>query len=412
MEKIDVGLATEDEVQRFVEHAFSEDFVFRSPNHTKGREQKETTDVLAIFDDVVIAIEVKAQAYPADGSPRENDPSWTKKKLAKAVDQIRGAIRSLKTVPVRMANSRRGRMQYDPSKALYNYGLVVLNHPSEPFVASDIVPEIAEADFPIHVLSFRDFYNLNRVLDTPGDLVGYLEMRADILIPTLTPRVHEEQRVFEYFLKHFEELTEFRAKMRGDDVSAADMAPYAEAYRQIYRGEYPGLTASRFIDKVIARVHEVDDGLESPFEDKVRCDKTQYARIAEALTRIVRPRRALLGREFHAAIARAAEKNDLAFATTSSKSRDECILFMASPRPDSERAQRTKELRDLLLTLKATRQVSCAFGIATEAGFGAGRSYDFILAEEPPDRVAATPDYEQIRKMGEDLFGLGATPPL
>jgi hypothetical protein len=235
-------------------------------------------------------------------------------------------------------------------------------------------------------------------------------MRADVLIPTLTPRVHEEQRVFEYFLKHFEELAEFRAKMRGDNVCAADMAPYAEAYRQIYRGEYPGLAASRFIDKIIARVHEVDDTLESPFDDGVKCDKAEYARIAEALTHIVRPRRALLGREFHAAIARAAEKNDVAFATTSSKSRDECILFMASPRPDSERAERTKELRDLLLILKTTRAVSCAFGIVTEAGFGKCRSYDFILLEEPADRVAETPDYEEIRKMGESLFGSGAAP--
>ena len=404
-EKIDFGRETEDDVQRFVEHAFAADFVFRSPKHRKGREQKETTDVIAFFDDVAIAIEVKAQAYPSDGSPRESDPAWTQKTLAKAVDQVRGAIRTLKTTPVQMANGRRGQLIYDATTARYTYGLVVLNHVSKPFEASEVVPEIADMPFPIHVFSFLDFYNLNRILDTPGDLVGYLEMRADVLIPTLKPRVHEERRVFEYFLENFEELSEFRAKMRGDDVTAAQMAPYAEAYRQIYRGTFEDLAISRFIDKIIDRAHEVDDSLESPFEDETRGDRTEYAVVAEALAKIVRPRRALLGRHFHAAIGRAAERNDVAFATASSKSRDECILFVASPRPHNERHGRNKELRDLLLLLKATRQTTRALGIATEAGFGAGRSYDFIWVEEPAEQIIANPNYAKLRQLGEELFG-------
>jgi hypothetical protein len=44
-------------------------------------------------------------------------------------------------------------------------------------------------------------------------------------------------------------------------------------------------------------------------------------------------------------------------------------------------------------------------GIATEAGFGRGRSYDFIILDEEPQHVMARPDYEEIKRRGEDLFG-------
>ena len=89
----------------------------------------------------------------------------------------------------------------------YVYALAVLNHVSAPFDPVEIAPEIADFGVPLHVLSFVDFYNIARVLDTPVDLIGYFEVRAQILVPTFKPKVHDEQPVFEFYLKHFEELT-------------------------------------------------------------------------------------------------------------------------------------------------------------------------------------------------------------
>jgi hypothetical protein len=201
-EKIDFGIATEDDVQRFVERAFGVDFVFRSPFHEKGHEQKETTDVLAVFDDVAVPIQVKAQAYNADGSARAEDVAWMQKNLRKAVSQVTGAVRTLKgTGVVRLENIRRGSLEFQREKAHYFYGVVVLNHVSKPFLPEEMVPEIANAPFPIHVFSFADFYNLARIFDTHGDLTGYLEMRADVIVPTLKPKVHAEKAAFEFYLK-------------------------------------------------------------------------------------------------------------------------------------------------------------------------------------------------------------------
>ena len=408
-EKLDLGTTTEDDVQRFVEHSFGLDFVFRSPFHEKGNKQKETTDVLAIFDDVAVAIQVKAQAYNADGSPRQDNSDWTRKNLQKAVSQVNGAIRTLKgTGNVRLQNIRRGSLDFVRQKSRYFYGVILLNHVSAPFLAEEVVPEIATASFPIHVLSFVDFYKLAQVLDTPMDLINYLEMRTDILVPTLKPKVHEEWAAFEYYVEHLEELVEYRSKWRGDAATGAQIKPYADALRLICDGKLPDLEQSYYIDHIIARAHKVDESLRSIFDDAAAVVRSDYTAIAEHLAEIDRPRRASLGRQFRDAITRAAEMNDIAFAHASSRGRDDCILFIASPRPQSERTERSRELHGLLFLLKSTRCVSVGVGIATEAGRNSGRSYDFILLEEDPRDVIDSPDYPQIKEIGEKLFGIVA----
>jgi hypothetical protein len=181
--KIDLGPQTEDDVQRFVEHAFSSDFVFRSPQRLDRGKEHEATDVFALFDDVALAIEVKSQAYNADGTPRIEDLGWTRKNLTKAVSQLKGAVRTIKTGQiVRLENERRGSLQFSTDMFRYVYALVVLNHVAAPFDPVEHVPDIGSFGVPLHVLSFVDFYNIARVLDTPVDLIGYFEVRSQILL--------------------------------------------------------------------------------------------------------------------------------------------------------------------------------------------------------------------------------------
>ena len=65
----------------------------------------------------------------------------------------------------------------------------------------------------------------------------------------------------------------------------------------------------------------------------------------------------------------------------------------------------TRKLYQLLWLLKATRQAHTAMGIATEASFDKGRSYDFILLEGDPQDAISLPNYEEIKRQGEALFG-------
>jgi len=400
--KIDVGAETEDDVQQFVEDAFSADFVFRSPQHLKGGRPKETTDVFVLFDDVAMPIEVKAQAANADGSARSEDPGWTKRNLEKALSQVKGAIRTVKEGKIiRLENPRRGTVQFSTALFRYVYGLIVLNHMSSPFDASELVPDLAKIGAPVHVFSFRDFFNLTFVLDTPADLIGYLEMRTDILIPTFHPKVHDEQRVFRYYLDHFEELTSFRAKHRGEDRPPELFKEHAEMYRQIYRDECDELEPSYFIDKIIDWTHQVDNSSTQPVANAERA----YVVVATFLASLPRPRRQYIGRAFLDAIERAGKARDDGFAQFSSERRSECLLLLASTRAPEDRRERSEDLASLVWLLKATRQVRRALGIVTEAGFGPVRSYDFVFIDSDPEHDISRPDYGEIKVRGEDLFG-------
>lgn len=400
--KIDIGKQTEDDVQRFVEHAFSPDFVFRSPQHLKGGKHKETTDVFVLFDDVALAIQVKAQALNVDGTPAAEDLDWTKRNLEKAISQVKGAIRTIKAGQiVRLENDRRGAVQFSTDMFRYVYGLVVINHTSEPFDARQLVPDLANGGHPVHVLSFGDFYNLARVLDTPVDLIGYFEVRSQILIPTFNPLVHAEQQALEFYVDHFEKLTSFQAELHGEQRPPDLFKEHGDMLRRIYRGDSSGLSDSYFIDTIIDWAHQVDGSSPAPFENGER----DYVTIATHLATLVRPRRAYIGKAFRDAIKRAGESKEDDFAQFSSHRRSDCMLFLASHRPDEERKERGQDLLRLLWLLKATRQVKRAMGIVTEAGSGRLRSYDFILLDEDPQHVTARADYEEIKRHGEDLFG-------
>lgn len=98
--KINIGDATEDEVQRFVEGAFSPFFVFRGPR--KDVDAKEITDVLVPWSDVALVIQVKAQAVNAAGGEQNTSMKWARKNLEKAGRQVAGAVRAI----------RDGRMSY------------------------------------------------------------------------------------------------------------------------------------------------------------------------------------------------------------------------------------------------------------------------------------------------------------
>src|SRR5436305_1319652 len=111
--KINLGSKTEDGVQRAVEHAFSADFVFRSPQRLDRGVEQEATDVLVLFHDIAIPIEVKSQAANADGTPRTDDPRWTRKRLTKAVSQLTDAVRTIKAGElIRLKNDRRGSVEF------------------------------------------------------------------------------------------------------------------------------------------------------------------------------------------------------------------------------------------------------------------------------------------------------------
>lgn len=398
--KIDVGTWTEDEVTTFVAAAFSPDFVFRSPQHLDGKLMRETSDVLVIWDDVAIAIECKSRALHPDGTPQADDVEWTRTRLRKALSQLGGAVKTVKSGRiVRLQNERRGVVSFSTDMFRYVYALAIMNHDAAPYYAEDLVPdEIAAFPVPVHVLSFRDFYNLCLFLDTPAELVNYLELRNEVLRPTLAPRVHEEQPAFECFIDRFEQFHVFRTNMHGVERTESQFKEGGDFLRNVYRntGAKEDLVASSFVDSLIDVAHQVDLNLVA--------NPDAYIEVATYLSRMARVRRVYIGKACLDAVDRAVESGDTEFEQFSSELRSECFVFLASPLPQERRAERIRDLELRTALLRLTRGVRRALGVATE-GSAQGRSFDFVMIENDAAGDAFFPNRDEAIAYGLKLYG-------
>lgn len=388
--KINIGGMTEAEVQRSVESAFSPFFVFRAP---RKKDRDEVTDVLVPWDDVGLVIQVKSQAVDLRRGGTRHPLNWAKKHLWKAARQVKGAVRAIRDgrMPY-LENPLRGRIPFPKADIRWLYGVIILHHTSPPFDPFQLVPQLNRANVPLHVLSFRDFKNLTHFLDTPADLVNYLEHRSSVLVPTLTPKVHQEEEVFVYYVSNLERLMAFRARELGESFTEANARSYGEHLRRLLRGELPERRAGRVIDHMIGRAHERHPSLEP-------------IRLGEVVVKAIpRVRRIALGRRYLRTIQLAAERRNDAWKSTHSQRRSDCMLFLASPLPNSERRERQKRLLAMTEMLKHYHQVKKAVGIATEAGGDAGRSYDYVYLEGEP--VANEEASRAARKLFGDEIGL------
>lgn len=397
---IDIGDVTEDEVQRSVERAFSPLFVYRAPR--KDTDQKEVTDVLVPWDDVALIIQVKAQAASVASDNAAEPLRWARKNLAKAGRQVAGAVRAIRGGRMTyMENPLRGRVAFPGDEIKWLYGVVVLHHHSPPYDPFQLVPELQATTVPLHILSFRDFANLVHFLDTPADLINYLEERSSVLLPTLRPQVHAEQEVFSYWLENLEKLMAFRAEKRGEVFTEEDARPYAERLRLLMSGQHPEAGAGGVIDHMIEQVPEPDPNLGSLRSggDVIEMSPAASVKVATELGKITRVRRIALGRRYLRTVQIAAKENRDAWKSTHSQERSDCMLFLASPLPKERRKERQEHLLVLTEVLKHYYQVQRGLGIATEAGVDSGRSYDFVYLEGEPT------ENEEVTRLGEELFG-------
>ena len=394
--KINVGAQTEDEVQAAVESAFSPDFVFRSPRREGG---KEVTDVLVLFDDVALIIQAKAQALELRSEASHGNTDWAAKNLKKAGQQVNGAIRALRAgrMPF-VENSRRGRVPFRVHDYPHLYGLIVLEHESDPYDPMKLVPSLREIQAPVTVLSFRDFWNLNEFLDTPNDLINYLEHRPEVLVPTLHPKVHEEAQVFGYFIERLEDVMEVQARFTGRALPDG-VNTYARELRRVVNGEHPNKQAGLVIDHIIDKIHDADPDVTFTDAAGEPVGQEAYFRLVTELSMIPRSRRIALGERYQTVVDRAGASNENSHDATHSPSRGDCIVLLASPFERSERLKRTKHLMNLTKAAQSYFGVSRAIGIATEAGHDHGCSYDVVLLESEPV------DDRELKELGRRLFG-------
>ncbi len=398
MDKLDIGKLTEDQVQAAVERAFGPDFVFRSPHREN---KKEATDVLVLFDDVALILQCKAQAIETSGPAIRDPREWALKNLNKAARQAGGAARTVREGRLQyVENERRGRVAFDATAYPHRYGLIVISHDSTPYDPYALSDDLRGIDLPTQVLSFADFVNVTALLDTPGDLINYIEHRGDVLVPQLAPQVHEEERVLGYYLDHLEDVTLARAAAQKVPLTRDQIEPYARELRLIADGRHPDFDAGRFIDSAIDYLHDVDPDCAVPFGDaNIQSGVEHYATVATEIAKLVRVRRIRIGRIYLNLISHAARAGADMHKIIRSTRRNQCILLMASIRPANERVERAEDLLMYTTLAKDYYGYSTAIGIATEGAVGRGRSFDAVWVELAPNVD------ERTMQLGREVFG-------
>lgn len=370
--------------QWFLEQSFFRDFTYRNPRGRKKGE--ELTDAVVLFDDVALLVQVKAQCGNHD--PR----AWATEATLKALRQVRATHSTLVDGHIKkLKNDFYGEMGYEPKAYPNLYGIIILAQDPAPFVVEDLVPEIKDAGFPIHVFSLNDFALLTRRFDTAGDFITFLELRTDIA-PKVTASVHGEGENIERMLPYVEEAFARHMSATRPETLRKTVRVFAEAATGQLLGS-PDWRYGLAIDDMIARAHDVDPGLRwnSP-------DRLASLRISEFLGWLTRRRRIALGKKIIFQCETARKDGQDHWFSHFQKSRGTVAVYVVTRMSRPDRVKLLQVLGTYAHWKYGARQ---AFGVVTEP-IGAGRSYDFMLTQGPlPQEVI-----ENLKSM-DDPFAPG-----
>ena len=161
----------------------------------------ELADVLVLRGPVVFLFEAKTR------ETQESDLKWARGRILDAAKTINDRATMLREGgPVKLRNKWRGEVPFDPSTVSAYYGVVVLNHSSDPYDPRDIAPEAFRAPrIPVQVFSLEDLANLLRFIDTINDFLTYYELRARHSSAIAMP-VHREGNTYASIVRRFPSL--------------------------------------------------------------------------------------------------------------------------------------------------------------------------------------------------------------
>jgi len=192
IKKRSVGYRSEDFVNYFLEPWFSNYWAFPNPKYKGG----EIVDSLLLWGDVVFFIEVKER------KGIKSNTGWARHMVAEDKAKILYWVERLKTEESVILKNKYREIEFPREKIKNYYGLIVLNHISEPYDASEFLGDgSTEQKVAIQVISLADVFHLLRYINTPWDFVNYFESRYRLSQKT-SIKVHQEKTVFGQNLPH------------------------------------------------------------------------------------------------------------------------------------------------------------------------------------------------------------------
>lgn len=350
--------------QWLLERSFFRDFTYRNP---KGKKKgQELADAVVLFDDVALLVQVKAQHGNHEAQ------AWATEAILKALKQVKTTHDDMKSGAIKtLRNEIYGDLQFDPKTYPNMIGLIIVAQDAVPYDATQLVPEIKGASFPVFVLSLKDIALLALRFDTAADFISLMELRVD-LGNRETLLVNDEAKNLLRIYEHVPLIYAHRMQPITDEV----LVRTVEAFRQTASGQLlasPDWKYGLAIDDMIARAHDIDDQL--PWNKGpvgVSADITRY------LGWLNRIRRIRLGKRVVNMCVQSEATGQPKYFSHYQRSRGTVSVFLVSGMMRKERLQ----FLEFLVTYAHFKYgAQQSFGVATDAGMH-GRSYDFMLTRK------------------------------
>lgn len=353
----------------FLEGAFFRDFVFRNQPGKGGR--GDLADGLVLFDRTALFVQSKAQNAEKHGG------DWATKNIRKALAQVGYGERMLRDRLVsHVVSDTLGPVNFDPVRYAQRVGLIVVDQDdTTPFEASVLVPELAQQQFPVHVLSLPDLIEMATRFDTAPDFLFYLEERGQLIAHGLLhPLVHQEVDVARLMY----ELAPQRLRQHRPDESEDVFEKSLAVLRRKLTGSLRDSEDWRYsvlVDDIIAHLHERDPEL--PWNQGGKPEDIVMA--IELLSYLDRERRAGIGRRLHQNVQAAADGSPRWYVR-STKHNSCCYVFLVSDLPREERLQFAHAL---LVAGIAHSGTDRGLVVATNSINAGGHAYDVAVHPGP-----------------------------
>lgn len=407
-----IGGVGEDFVRASVEVPFGEDFVFPNPPYRTPKGDIELCDVLILFDDIAVLVEVKT----ADRQKRPNRSevqwaAWGNTRLAGSIGQIERGIEAIREgLVTEVENDRQGRVRIDSSKIKQYFAIAVLDHPTLDKYGRGPVITVGGVTVCVMSTTHTELLDILRELSTIGDLVDYLLAREAFFAKNAMVGVTELD-----LLAHYKrDPDEFRSNVAEYDRVVVEEGSWEsfcglEARRRRDEANRP----SRLVDSIIDRLHEGRNSKLPHIEERyahcgLRSASGSYQRIAVELARLRRVDRRVIGEVLLEKSAKCLEQGrDRCFALAPDiEGEGVALVFMVST---GRREDRLAVLEGFAVGALLKNNARRVVGVATEPVGVEAFSVDAVLIDADPEDLRSKLPQEVAMAL-EAQFASGALP--
>lgn len=286
----------EEFVEAFVSLPLVHEWVFHAPSRMDRGIEKEVCDLLVSLRGDALLLQMKCQEDPGSRSDAKL-ASWVLKHADGALSQIKGAIRSVRTVGVCCDHPRRGKVSFNVGELRPVHGIVLVENWGDRVALPADLP-LGHDGVPIAYFSVNDLLNVINELRAFPEILTYLQQRQALPEETLRA-VGGESVLFLHYLQHgytFDRWTSFEDAARETD-RVSDPRPVILAARA---GEEGAHLLEAVADALATRAADYLDGMPPDLAERFDAPtrRANYLRMQENICDVLLRERKLLGQQF------------------------------------------------------------------------------------------------------------------